>query len=295
MGGTLHGTGNAAVARISKLGLRNGPDLDLGFNDFLDARVQLPANFAGDLHLHYGSTFAPGINAARVLTIPNARIPKDGAAHVYRFDLGLEVPWRGTLTDLEIALALPPGVPLVAGVPFALDYVRVGDQGEQTCTSRASRRSARPRAGRRLPRPCSARARACIPWNRSISASSGTTPWRRTLPGTANMAHGTLRNAEEVWQLYVKKLGYREPCYATETGGGPRYKVNITSWHGGYWMGGDTDGGASLARFNITPDGLRVDPPTWVLPHELMHGFQMHNTSGYVPGFLVGRTRQLRP
>ena len=120
-GGTLDGTGNAAVARISKLGLRNGPDLDLGFNDFLDARVQLPANFAGDLQLCYGSTFAPGIDAARVLTVPNVRIPKDGVAHVYRFDLGLEVPWRGSLTDLCVEFTN------ATNVMFAVDYVRVGD------------------------------------------------------------------------------------------------------------------------------------------------------------------------
>ena len=281
--GTLHGTGNAAVARISRLGLRNGPDLDLGFNDFLDARVQLPANFAGDLQLCYGSTFAPGIDAARVLTVPNARIPKDGTAHVYRFDLGLEVPWRGALTDLELGWTTPAGTAIAAGVPFSLDYVRVGDQAADLYRPRVTAEC--PAADGKTPSKALFGPGQSVHsmeskhfrflWNDAVAAHPA---W------TANMAHGTLRNAEEVWQLYVKKLGYREPCYATETESGPRYKVNITSWYGGYWMGGDTDGGASLARFNITPDGLRVDPPTWVLPHELMHGFQMHNTSGYVPG-----------
>ena len=56
------------------------------------------------------------------------------------------------------------------------------------------------------------------------------------------------RNAEEVWQVYVKKLGYREPCFPTGTQSGTRYKVNITTWHAGYWEGGDTYNGRSDAR-----------------------------------------------
>ena len=44
------------------------------------------------------------------------------------------------------------------------------------------------------------------------------------------------------------------------------YKVNITTHQGGYMTGGGV--------VNIDPTGLRVDPPSWVIPHELMHAFQ---------------------
>ena len=275
-GGMLPGVGSA-VTQLSLTKLVNGPDLDLGFNDLLDLRLRLPANFPGDLHVYYGTSFASGIDPARELTVPNARIPKDGAAHVYRFDLGLEVPWRGNLTDLRIELVRVPNA--IA----AVDYVRTGDLTDENYRPRLTTEC--PAEGGKTPAKALLGPDQAVHsleskhfrflWNDAVAAHAS---W------TANMPHGTLRNAEEVWQVYVKLLGYREPCQATETHGGPRYKINITTWHGGYWAGGDTDNGTTLARFNATPDGLRVDPPTWVLPHELMHAFQLHNTSGYMPG-----------
>ena len=109
-------------------------------------------------------------------------------------------------------------------------------------------------------------------WNDTVAAQSA---WRTT------MAYNTLRNAEECWQVFVNKMGYREPAWAMGAGtSGTRYKLNITTWHSGYWAGGD----GSYARLNITPDGLRENPPSGVIPHELMHCFQFHNTSGNVPG-----------
>ena len=59
---------------------------------------------------------------------------------------------------------------------------------------------------------------------------------------------------------------------------GEKYKVNVTTWNGGYWTGAD---GNNIPWVNITPDGLRVDPPTWVPPHEFTHACQEDaNTNG---------------
>ncbi len=275
--GKLGGTGSAAVAQISKVSVVGGPDLNLGFNDVLDLSIQVPAAFAGEIRVYYGSTFATGISASRMLAITNSVIPKDGAAHVYRLNMGLEVPWRGNLTDVRIELTG------ASGVGFVVDYLRTGDPAGEVYQPRVTVEC--PSAGGTTPSGALIGPNQTVHsmeskhfrilWNDAVAANGS---W------TATMAHNTLRNAEECWQLFVKKLGYREPCQATGTHGGTRYKLNITTWHGGYWAGGDTSSGATLARLNITPDGLRENPPTGVLPHELMHCIQMHNTSKYVPG-----------
>ena len=276
-GGTLSGTGSAATAQISKLNILSGPDLDLGFNDVLDLAIQVPATFAGDIRVYYGLTYAAGISVSRMLVITNANIPKDGVTHVYRLIMGLEVYWRGNLTDLRVDLTG------ASGVAFTVDYLRVGDLTGEVYQPRFT--SECPAAGGTTPSgAATGPGQAAYSmeskhfrflWNDAVTASSF---W------TAMMPHGTLRNAEECWQVMVKKLGYREPCQATERQSGTKYKLNITTWHSGYWEGGDTYSGTTLARLNITPDGLRVDPPTLVLPHEFTHCIQLHNTTGYVPG-----------
>lgn len=277
LGGTLSGTGSAATAQISLLNITNGPDLDLGFNDYLDLRIQVPAVFTGDVRVYYGSSYTSGISASRMLTIPNAVIPKDGAAHSYRLALGLEVPWRGNLTDLRIELTS------ASGVGFAVDYLHIGDLTGEVYQPRYTTEC--PAAGGTTPSGALFGGNLAVSsveskhfrflWNAAVATNSF---W------TTNMPHGTLRNAEEAWQVMIKKLGYREPCFATETQSSTKYKLNITTWYSGYWEGNDTYSGATLARLNITPDGIRVDPPGLVLPHEFTHCIQTHNTTGYVPG-----------
>jgi autotransporter-associated beta strand protein len=112
-------------------------------------------------------------------------------------------------------------------------------------------------------------------WNSSVSTRSD---W------TSNTVRGTLRNLEEAWQVYAKILGYREPAYPIGSNSGTAYKLNIISYHSGYWAGVDDHGGMALGYLNITPDGLRVSPPSWIIPHELMHAFQFHNASGHIHG-----------
>ena len=276
-GGTLSGTGSVTTAQITKLNFADGPNLDLGFNDFLDLRLQVPMGFAGTVSIYYGTTNTTGIAATRIVTIPNATLIKDGALHVYRIEMGLELWWRGNLRDLRLELSS------ATGVAFAIDYLRVGNLTGEVYQPRYTVEC--PVAGGITPAAALFGGGQAVYsmeskhfrflWNDTVATQ---TAWRTTMP------HNTLRNAEESWQVFAKKLGYREPAQNTATQTGTKYKLNITSWHSGYWAGGDTSGGATLARLNITPDGLRENPPTGVLPHELMHCFQMHNTTGYVPG-----------
>ena len=98
-----------------------------------------------------------------------------------------------------------------------------------------------------------------------------------------NTARGALRNAEEAWQVYVKVMGYREPAESTNPSmrDGNKYKVNFLCIYDGYYMDSTWRG---FAFFNIEPSGLQVDPPTWIIPHELMHVFQYHNNNGNYSG-----------
>ena len=228
-----------------------------------------------DLLRHHGTT---GFSGGRIITIPNATIPKDGAFHTYRIDVGPEPWWRATLRDLRI----DPGN--VSGVAFAIDYLRVGDEPNPTVYQPRSTTKC-PAAGTATPADAYFGPGQAVSsmeskhfrflWNTNVTTQSG---W------TSSTAKGTLRNLEEAWQVYVKILGYREPAYNVGTTSGTAYKLNVTSYYNGYWAGLDDNGGISLAQLNITPGGLQVDPPTWVIPHELMHCFQFHNTSGNVNG-----------
>lgn len=277
-GGILSGATTTTDGRVERTVIASGPDLDLGFNDFLELRLQVPANYAGVIQIFYGTTLTTGFAATRQIDIPASLIPKDGSFHTYRLNLGLEVYWRGTLRDLRIDPVDGAGT---SGMSFALDYVRVGDEpGAPVYQPRVSTEC--PAAGGLTPGGAPTGPNQAVSsleskrfrllWNDAVAANGS---W------TATMARATLRNAEECWQVFVNKMGYREPAWAMGAGtSGTRYKLNITTWHSGYWAGGD----GSYARLNITPDGLRENPPSGVIPHELMHCFQFHNTSGNVPG-----------
>jgi hypothetical protein len=240
--------------------------------------MQVPASYADDIQIYYGTTATTGFSGDADHHDPNATIPKDGAFHTYRIDVGPEPWWRATLRDLRI----DPGN--VSGVAFAIDYLRVGDEPNPTVYQPRFTTKC-PAAGGATPGDAYLGPGQAVSsmeskhfrflWNNNVTTQTG---WN------ASMAKGTLRNLEEAWQVYVKILGYREPAYHVGTSSGTAYKLNVTSYYNGYWAGLDDHGGTSLAQLNITPGGLQVDPPTWVIPHELMHCFQFHNTSGNVNG-----------
>lgn len=253
-GGNFSGTTNGTSPRVI-LSNFSGPDLDLGFNDYLELRIQVPASHTGDIRISYGTTATTGFNAARVLVIPDALIPTDGAFHTYRIDVGPEPWWRANLRDLRIEPSS------TSGQTFAIDYLRVGDL---------------PGDGY-LPNP---------EWNsdNELSSKRFRFLWSaaRAAQGVnATTARGALRNAEEAWQVYVKVMGYREPAESTSSPNGNKYKVNFLCIYDGFWMS-STAGG--FAYMNIEPSGLQVDPPTWIIPHELMHVFQHHNNNGHYSG-----------
>ena len=241
LSGILSGTANGSAPQLAKLNFAGGPDLDLGYNDQLEIRLQVPADFAGDMQIFYGVTNTPGIGASRVVTIPNSLIPKDGAFHVYRIDVGLEILWRGNLRDLQVN---PLGAAAGVGQTFAMDYIRVGDLTGEIYLPRYTTSNPALGQNNELGRPVLEMVSKHFRflWDTNVAANSF---W------TANMPHGTLRNLEETWQLYVKRLGYREPAesWTVANRNGNKYKVNVSSWHAGYWAGNEVP--ASLNQGQI--------------------------------------------
>lgn len=105
------------------------------------------------------------------------------------------------------------------------------------------------------------------------------------------MAEGTLRNLEALWTMYVEKLGWTAPTEcrdpkAPKWNDGKKCKVNLLvlmtglpkhGEGGGAWMGAHE----GFAYLLLDSGYLRVDPPSWVTPHELGHVMQMHQKGGF--------------
>jgi carbonic anhydrase/acetyltransferase-like protein (isoleucine patch superfamily) len=265
--GILSATASGSDPYLALLNFANGPDLDLAFNDYIDLRLQAPTGFSGNILLYYGVTNTPGISSSRLFTIPNASIPQDGQFHVYRIFIGPQVFWRGNLRDLRLD---PLGAAASAGQTFAVDYVRVGDLYGDSYYPRYSANCPQPGqndTANNLPVSDMQSKHFRVIWDNWDVTNFPA--WKPTTP------HGTLRNLEECWKNHIWKLGYTEPVQSWNPAlrDGKKYKVNLTMYYGGYFSGGDVN---NFGWLNITPDGLQVDPPTWVPPHEFGHVCQMH-------------------
>ena len=240
-GGAISGTSSSADPILQRANISDGPDLDLAFNDFVDLRIQLPASYAGDVQLYFGVTdgggaegnltpVLTGFSNDRMVTLPNAIIIKDGAFHTYRIDMALEPWWRGKLNDLRIDPAT------VSGTAFAVDFVRIGDTGVVPTAQGMSD------LAQDVAIPYTLESKHFVfGWNdQTVTEVGMTTAW----------AQKNLRNAEEAYAIFNKKLGYPPPRW-TESGG--PYKVNFTCVFDGNFAGGP--------MLNVGRYELRVDPP----------------------------------
>ena len=297
-GGILSGTTTSADPQLRLTPITGGPDLDMGYNDFVEFRLQLPASYAGDIELFFGVANAyhvsgaaqTGFSTARSVTVPNASIPKDGSFHTYRIDMGLVQMWRGTLTDLRLDPAT------VSGTAFALDYLRIGDVPGNDYAKRVSQ--ACPDAGevRDIANASGVMKTHIIRSMESkrfrIIYSSVTFTEDPGAPWSDAKSRLTLRNMEENWQNHVKRLGYKDPTLAVGTTSGTRYKTNMTMiWLGGTWAGVDNDDPLFRGGYgwqNTYPAATRDNPPSWVNSHEFMHVCQYHQ-GGNFGGAAMGK------
>lgn len=244
-------TSSAADGALTLATLAGGPDLDLGFNDYLQIRLKLPASYAGDVRFDYGTTTRTGFHLARRFVIPAASLIHDGQFHTYRLDLGLEVFWRDFLRDLRIT-------PLIdATGRFELDYIEVGDvPGTAPALNLVTNFPSQLNAAntQRL-----ASKHACIWWDPTNSAF------------TLAHARRGLRMTEESYQVFCKKLGYNEPFRTFDSTTTPRQKINFLTWYDGFWAGGWNDRG----HMNMGVGGLLDEGWGSPVPHEFAHVVQM--------------------
>ncbi len=103
--------------------------------------------------------------------------------------------------------------------------------------------------------------------------------------GTVNqeLVKGNLENLETIRDFYVNVLGFYDTSVSVNSpiDSSMHYKTNLyinktglskitSDWA---YMSSDDDGFAYLA---VEPGAMRVDPPSWVIPHEYAHAITMH-------------------
>ena len=223
-------------------------DLDAGFNDMVDLVLVLPAAGAGSLSVTFATDTLPQ-GGQPALPVPAAALLADGAAHRLRLDMGTVQRWRGRLAGLELRWEPP-----TAGAELGLAGAWVGDdEGDVYAIDPANEPT-----DQTFSQLTSKRFR--VMWTPAVTAQ-GFTP---------EQARVTLRNLEEAWQVHRKVIGMQHDPTVRD---GKLLKSNMLTWNPGYWCGG-------AGLLNIDVSGLRGDPPSWVIPHELMHAFQFASPAG---------------
>ncbi len=271
-GGILVGSDASGTldASVSRGAIVNGPDLDLGFNDYLQIRLQVPAAYSGDVKIEYGTSVNPGFAATRQWILPTANIVKDGNFHIYRFELGLEVFWRDSLRDLRIS-------PLINTTgTFQIDYVEIGDVAGTAPTLNLVTNF---KAGLNASNTNRMESKHICVWSDPADATF-----------TSVHARRVLRMCEESYQVYCRKLGYSEPFQEFDSPSTPKYKLNFITWFDGYWAGGFNN----RAHMNVGTSGLGDEGSGNPVPHEFGHCIQMAQSGRLVGGHWESHANYLR-
>jgi hypothetical protein len=104
---------------------------------------------------------------------------------------------------------------------------------------------------------------------------------------TRQFVQGNLDNMESIRSFFIEGMGLKDIGHSKNPAVFGTYKMNIyiavtglsqiqDNWA---YMSVDRD---TFAFVVMMPAGMRVDPPSWVVPHELGHAFIYHN-GGIVP------------
>lgn len=243
----------ASAARFPVVWDGKGADLDLGFNDFFDIELQLPAGFAGGVFLDYAAE--RGGDKLERIALPVEVMANGGRPGVHRLELGLVPWWRGFLSRAELVIEPDAGS---RGKPVAVGKLMVGDFGEVPV--RYEELNMKP--GMKVSDLLFLESKhGCIWWEKSHEAE-GFDP--------EVMPRRSLRMLEESWQVFVRLLKYRDPCLGLEASNRKPYKINHTTWHGGFWMGADR----RFPYFNVSEGGLRDEGWGNPVPHEFAHCVQ---------------------
>ena len=231
-----------------------GADLDLGFRDFVEIDLQLPAGFRGNVFLDFATATQKSGEPMSRIELPAKALPADGKPHRHRIDVGLVPGWRGFLSRLALVIAPAPG----QGGTVAVGRLLIGDLPGDVVEPNLELNL---KPGMKIGDLKKMESKhGCIWWQPSHE-QEGFDP--NVMPRRA------LRMLEETWQISVNQLGYRDPCLGMDPASKRRRKINHITWHGGFWMsGGDPP------HFNVPEGGLRDEKWGNPVPHEFAHTVQ---------------------
>ena len=100
---------------------------------------------------------------------------------------------------------------------------------------------------------------------------------------TKEFLEGNVKNLEAIWDVYMNDLSNKPPCESVEARlqDGKKYKTNF--YLSGTGLSGMQDDWAYMswdsggfAYMFCCVDAMKVDPPSWVLPHEFGHVMTAH-------------------
>ncbi len=277
--GRLTGTGSSSAPYVQVTNI-DGPDLDFGFYNFLQTRMRLPEGFSGDVVFRFGTSENPGnTSSSREFRIPNRLLDASGEWETYRIDLGLIAWWRDQLTHLRVYPLGTDG----SGLSFEIDYLEIGDKPGDLLLVNDDLGLA------------SGESMGDVNFMESKHAVFWWSPESFNVDSRLNPeVHGrrALRMIEESYQVFHKILGYREPFESWDVWrrDGNRYKVNHTTWFGGFWMGGRN----GFGWMNVPAGGLLDEGWGNPVPHELAHVFQGHQIDFLAGGHWESHANYLR-
>eukprot|EP00727_Mastigamoeba_balamuthi_P011520 m51a1_g6991 hypothetical protein (3074) ;mRNA; r:159123-171178 len=270
-GGSLVLTATGGASASFVLSSTPAVDLDRAYNDWVEFKLKVPAG-ARTAYLWYGCNgwHTGGFDTKRRVAFTTAA---DGAEHTYRFFLGLQPWYNGALSMLKVT---PFGdATTTAGAVATLNDVAVGDAEDLQYLLNEIEYSATDTSVSHYETK-----HLAVWWG-----PDSTTPAGYGWQGLAQ-ARLTLRNAEQAWKVYTHVRKMRIPSYVMKGDrGGSRRKVNLYvfltglpkhSGKGGYFSGIDSGGYPAMY---IDASGLRGDPPSDVVSHELFHVFQFDQDS----------------
>jgi len=198
----------------------------------------------------------------QLIALPRAALRADGSASRYRIDVGLVPRWRGRLTRLAVILDATASQ---ASQPVSIGGVQVGDP---------------PGTAPKLNETLNLKEGMKVAGLKRMESKHGSIWWEPAAEQNGfdpeKMPRRALRMLEESWQVYVRKLGYRDPCLGGDRKNPVAQKINHITWYDGVWMGGN--------HFNVGASGLWDEGPGNPVPHEFGHVVQAAQVD-FIGGF----------
>ena len=109
--------------------------VDLNINPIVEFRLKQSDSFTSGMQIFFDTSDNPGFAEARSLIIPDGIVPIDGEFHIYQCDMSAVTDWDSTLVTFRVDPYMGDDS---IGIPFEIDYIRVGSTETPTINPSAS-------------------------------------------------------------------------------------------------------------------------------------------------------------